>query len=47
MKNALKNKTFEESSKSRDVFRTQADIYDGAFLSIYLTHTIFAIKAPS
>ena len=39
MKNALKNKTFEESSKSRDVFRTQASIYDGAFLSIYLQYT--------
>ena len=26
------NKTFEESSKNRGVFRTQASIYDGAFL---------------
>ena len=24
-------KTFEESSKSRDMFRTQVSIYDGAF----------------
>ena len=32
MKNPLKNKTFEESSKSRGVFRTHASIYDGAFL---------------
>ena len=28
----LKNRTFKESSKSRAVFRTQASIYDGAFL---------------
>ena len=27
-----RNKTFEESSKSRGIFRTQARIYDGAFL---------------
>ena len=32
MKNPLKNKTFEESLKSRGVFRTHASIYDGAFL---------------
>ena len=37
-----RNKTFEESSKSRDVFRTQSSIYDRDFLL-----TIFAIKAPS
>ena len=30
MSNNLK-KTFEESSKSRDIFRTQASIYDGVF----------------
>ena len=35
MKNTLKNKTFEESSKSRGVFRTHASIYDGAFLLFY------------
>ena len=28
----LRNRTFKESSKSRGVFRTQASIYDGAFL---------------
>ena len=33
----LKSRTFEESSKSRGVFRTQASMYDGAFLWIYLT----------
>ena len=27
MKNPLKNKTFEESSKSKGVFRTHASIY--------------------
>ena len=27
-----RNKTFKESSKSRGVLRTQASIYDGAFL---------------
>ena len=32
MKNPLKNKAFEESSKSKGVFRTHASIYDGAFL---------------
>ena len=26
-----KKKTFEESSRSRGVFRTQANMYDGAF----------------
>ena len=31
-KTILKNKTFEDPSKSRGVFRTQASIYDGAFL---------------
>ena len=36
---------FEESSKSRDLFRTQANICDGAFLWIHLT--AFIIKAPS
>ena len=40
MKNILK-KTFEESSKSRGVFRTHASIYDGAFLWIYLTALYF------
>ena len=35
MKDPLKNKTFEESSKSRGVFRTHASIYDGAFLLFY------------
>ena len=29
-------KTFQESSKSRRIFRTHASIYDGAFLWIYL-----------
>ena len=28
----LKNKTFKESLKSRGIFRTQASIYDGAFV---------------
>ena len=41
MKNTLKNKTFGESSKSRGVFRTHANIYDGAFLWIYLTAYYF------
>ena len=31
MENSFKNKTFEESSKCRGVFRTHATIYDGAF----------------
>ena len=29
---SLKKKTFEESPKSRGVFRTHASIYDGSFL---------------
>ena len=29
--NFLKKNNFEESSKSRGLFRTQASIYDGAF----------------
>ena len=37
-----RNKTFEESSKSRDVFRTQASIYNGVFLWMYY----FYKKAP-
>ena len=41
MKNTLKNKTFGEFSKSRGVFRIHADIYDGAFLGIYLTAYYF------
>ena len=41
MKNPLKNKTFEESLKSRGVFRTHASIYDGAFLWIYLAALYF------
>ena len=32
VKHFKKNKTFEESSKNRDVFRTQESIYDGALL---------------
>ena len=39
-----RNKTFEGSSKSRDVFRTQASIYDGDFLWIYLTAYYFCNK---
>ena len=41
MKNTLKNKTFEESSKSRGVFRTHASIYNGTFLWIYFTALYF------
>ena len=33
--------TFEESSKTRKVFRAQASIYDGAFLWICLTAYYF------
>ena len=40
MKNPF-NKAFEESSKSRGVFRTHARIYDGAFVWIYLTDLYF------
>ena len=36
---------FEESSKSRGVFRTQASIYGGAFLWIYLTAYYFCNKS--
>ena len=28
-----RNKIFKESSKSRGIFRTQANIYDGAFIA--------------
>ena len=38
---------FEEFSKSRDIFRTQASIYDGAFCEYTLRLTIFAIKGQS
>ena len=31
-----RNKMFEESSKSRGVFRNQASIYDGAFYLLFL-----------
>ena len=41
MKNPLKNKTFEESLKSRGVFRTHASIYDGAFFVNILNGFIF------
>ena len=40
-----RNKTFKESSKSWGVFRTQASIYDGAFLWIYLTVYYFCNKS--
>ena len=36
---------FEESLKIRGVFRTQASIYDGAFLLIYLTAYYFLNKS--
>ena len=36
---------FKESSKSRGVFRTQASIYDGAFLWINLTDYYFCNKS--
>ena len=36
-----KNKAFEESSKCRGVFRTNASIYDGAFLWVYLSALYF------
>ena len=44
---SLKNikEAFEESSKSRGVFRTQASIYNGAFLWIYLTAYFFRNKS--
>ena len=32
MQNTLKKKTFKEFPESRDIFRTKASIYDGAFL---------------
>ena len=41
MKSPLKNKTLEESSKSRGVFRTHASIYDGAFFMDTLNGFIF------
>ena len=43
--NASKNKTFEESSKSRGVFTTRVSIYDGAFQWIYLTACYFCSKS--
>ena len=36
---------FKESSKSRGVCRTQANIYDAAFLRIYLTDYFFFNKS--
>ena len=39
-----RNKIFEESSKSRGVFRTKASIYDGVFLWIFLTASYFHNK---
>ena len=36
---------FKESSKSRGVFRTQASIYDGVFLRIYLGTYYFCNKS--
>ena len=36
---------FEESSKSRGVFRTQASIYDGAFFVNILTAYYFRNKS--
>ena len=42
MKNPLKNKTFEESSKSRGVFRTHASIHDGTFFVNILNGFIFS-----
>ena len=36
---------FKESSRSRGVFRTQASIYDGAFLWINLTDYYFCNKS--
>ena len=36
------NEMFEESSKSRGVFKTQASIYDGAFLWVYLPAYYFS-----
>ena len=38
-------KTFEESSKSRDVFKPQAGIGDIVFLWIYLTAHYFHNKS--
>ena len=40
-KSFKKIKRFEESSKSRGVFRTHASIYDGAFMWMYLTALYF------
>ena len=34
-----------ESSKSRDVFKTQTSMYDGTFLRIYLTAHYFSNKS--
>ena len=45
MQNTEKSKTFEESSKSRGVFRTQVSIYDGVSLWIYLTAYYFRNKS--
>ena len=41
MLNNLKNKTFDKSSKSRGVFRTQRSIYDGAFFVNILNDLLF------
>ena len=43
----LKEVKYFKEIKRRGVFRTQASIYDGAFLWIYLKITIFLIKALS
>ena len=51
----LRNNRFEESYdvkyfkeiKSRDVFRTQTSIYNGAFLWIYLTACYLCIKSST
>ena len=37
----LKNRAFDESSKSRGVFRTHANIYDRVFLWIFLSALFF------
>ena len=44
-KSFKKTKAFEESPKSRGVFRTRGNIYDGAFLLIYLTALYFRNKS--
>ena len=40
-------KTFQGSSKSGDIFRAQASIYDGVFCEYTERLTIFTTKAPS